>query len=46
MFHSRRLRKYIPLWGTGLYASQPTQPILPQHNPHRIDIDNAEERME
>ena len=46
MFHSRRLRKYIPLRGTSLDASHSTPTTLPHDNPHQTDIDDAEARME
>ena len=46
MFHSRRLRKYIPLRGTSLDATYSTPTTLLHNNPHQTDIDDAEARME
>jgi hypothetical protein len=46
MFHSRRLRKYIPLRGTSLDTSHLTPTTLPHNNPYQTDIVDAEAQME
>ena len=46
IFHSRRLRIYIPLQGTNLAASHTYKTTIYHDNPLQTDLDDAEEWME